>query len=199
MCCAHSGYWCRLWLAYMHAVLLGIDLLRMHNNKPYFKDSKHAAGFLKILNAEDPQQTASSSKIARQLLKQQPAPLATTPHDQQLLERASTVASATEAMANIEADAAEAAEAAATFSELHDLSDGDTYALAALIATLLLQNRMADEHVALVAEVCVKPATGGVTNVCLWTWTGSTCVGCLSVLLFFLLTFCCVLHLTLWC
>jgi hypothetical protein len=32
-----AGYWCRLWLAYMHVVLLGTDLLRMHNNKQYFK------------------------------------------------------------------------------------------------------------------------------------------------------------------
>jgi hypothetical protein len=146
----------------MHAVLLGIDLLRMHNNKPYFTDSKHTAGFLKILNAEDPQQTAS--KIARQLLKPPPTPLAALTHDQQLLERASTVASATVAMANFEADATEGA---ATFSELHDLSDGDTYALAALIATLLLQSRMAEQDVAEVAEVRVKRAAGGVTKVCL--------------------------------
>jgi hypothetical protein len=179
----------------MHAVLLGIDLLRMHNNKPYFKDSKHAAGFLKILDAEDPRQTAS--KIARQLLQQQPTAPVTHRTNDELLAQASIVASATVAMAYFEADAAEAT---VTFSELHDLSDGGTYALAALIATLLLQNRMGEEHVPSLAEVRVKPAperqqqqpvtpegaidapadgvhgqpASGVTKVWNKTWTGAT-------------------------
>lgn len=46
-CCA--GYWCRLWLAYMHVVLLGVDLLRMHHNKAYFKDIPFPERFLELL------------------------------------------------------------------------------------------------------------------------------------------------------
>lgn len=48
-----TGYWCRLWLAYNHVVLLAVDLLRMHNNKPFFKDTKCEAGFFKILDMPD--------------------------------------------------------------------------------------------------------------------------------------------------
>lgn len=40
----------------MHMVLLGVDLLRMHNNKPYFKGTQCRAGFLEILSPTEQQQ-----------------------------------------------------------------------------------------------------------------------------------------------
>ena len=43
-------YFCALWLAYMHMVLVGIDLLRMYNNRQIFSDNKKCeAGFFNIL------------------------------------------------------------------------------------------------------------------------------------------------------
>lgn len=37
----------------MHTVLQAVDLLRIHNNKPYFKDFKAHAGFLDILGCKE--------------------------------------------------------------------------------------------------------------------------------------------------
>jgi hypothetical protein len=54
-------YFCGLWLAYMHMVLVGVDLLRMHNNKEIFADNKRCeAGFFDILRTNKP--TCSKTK-----------------------------------------------------------------------------------------------------------------------------------------
>jgi hypothetical protein len=53
LCLAAAGesasYWCCLWLQYMHMVLLGVDLLRMHNNSDIFKADQQEKGFHSLL------------------------------------------------------------------------------------------------------------------------------------------------------
>lgn len=49
---SYAGYWCRLWLAYMHLVLVGLDLLRMDRNKPYFEGVRFQQGFMDLLRPE---------------------------------------------------------------------------------------------------------------------------------------------------
>lgn len=122
-----AGYWCRLWLAYMHVVLLGADLLRMHNNKQYFKEAQSEAGALKILRAATPDERCQIEALQQQ----QPHP-AKAP--------AGSLVSAVDAVAD-----AVRADVSIEFSTLHDLSDGDLYSLAAFVATLLLRHRMLEE------------------------------------------------------
>lgn len=123
-----AGYWCRLWLAYMHVVLLGADLLRMHNNKQYFKEAQSEAGALKILRAATPVEKRQIEELQQHHQQE--------PHD----TSAGVLVSAVDAVAE-----AVRADVSIEFSTLHDLSDGDLYALAAFVATLLLRHRMREE------------------------------------------------------
>jgi hypothetical protein len=57
-----GSFYCSLWLAYMHMVLLGIDLLCMHNNKAVFGQYKqHQAGFFEILKPSNGTAAAGGS------------------------------------------------------------------------------------------------------------------------------------------
>lgn len=129
------GYWCRLWLAYMHVVLLAVDLLRMHNNKPYFKDTKCEAGFFKILDK------SVAPEVARE-----PANLS-----EEFLEHTASVRKSVDVLAD------KASDAPIEFTDLHDASDRDLYTLAALLATLLLKHRMIEEGVLQAGHAAAAP------------------------------------------
>ena len=126
-CLLVAGYWCRLWLAYMHVVLLGADLLRMHNNKQYFKEAQSEAGALKILRAATPDEQRQIEELLPHVGQQQRQQDSHDHHTEPPVP------------------GPVAADVSIEFSTLHDLSDGDLCALAAFVATLLLRLRMREE------------------------------------------------------
>ncbi|WIA20534.1 hypothetical protein OEZ85_004929 [Tetradesmus obliquus] len=63
----HGSFYCTLWLAYNYMTLLGIDLLRMHNNKAVFGDHKqHQAGFFQILRDREPDEQQQQQQQQQQ-------------------------------------------------------------------------------------------------------------------------------------
>eukprot|EP00775_Hariotina_reticulata_P004295 gene4295-4547_t len=121
-----GGYWCHLWLAYMHVVLLAVDLLRMHNNKPYFKDAICEAGALNILAA------ASDAKRPEGVVFQGPM----TYYQDSRLKEAKTAAAA---VSDLSKSDKLQGDGDIKYATLHYMSDADLYALAAYVATLLLK------------------------------------------------------------
>ena len=95
-----AGYWCGLWLAYMHMVLLGVDLLRMYNNRATFDASKQECGFFNMLDAPN-----AATATAPTLL----------------------------------------------YPGVYHMADDDLHGIAALLATLLLAQRMRAEKLACAA------------------------------------------------
>jgi hypothetical protein len=113
----------------------------MHNNMPYFKDTKCTAGFFRILDPQDPDPPLEVKEPAA-LQAAGPGPGPDPVHlEQQVLKELSTIATAGDSLAK------KAEDARTKYNEMHNLSDGDLYSLAAFVATLMLRCRMQDEGV----------------------------------------------------
>jgi hypothetical protein len=110
-----GSFFCTLWLGYMHMVLLGVDLLRMHNNKAVFAQYKlHQAGFFEILGPDT--SDAGAEAAARDSL---------------------TIKAAADGRVTAERKPPSGLD----YSELYMLSQRDLRGVAAILATLLMVQR----------------------------------------------------------
>lgn len=129
--------------------LLGLDLLRMHNNKAVFADYKqHCAGFFDILgDVKLPAAAGSDGSSSGGVGSGNASSASSSQH--------SVVAAACSSTARLETDAARKPSDELDYPELHSLSVEDQHSSAAIVATLLLVRWMrANSEGELLAATC---------------------------------------------